>query len=137
MLSSDLDLLSHSHVQCAQFIGLVATNRHAPHSIAENVLIAGAVSSFFFLCCPIDDHSILLFPRMTTSHLLPSHLFLFRFLSSSLLFPFVKSIFLDCFLSLISRQSRLSLQLLWVWRERKSEQGECSCWSACLMVETP
>lgn len=39
MLSSDLDLLSHSHVECAQFIGPVSTNRHASHSIAKSVLI--------------------------------------------------------------------------------------------------
>lgn len=39
MLSSDLDLLSCSLVECAQFIGLVSTNRDAPYSIAKSILI--------------------------------------------------------------------------------------------------
>lgn len=40
MLSSDLDLLSHSHVEFGQFIGPVSTNTDAPFSIAKSVLIA-------------------------------------------------------------------------------------------------
>lgn len=40
MLSSDPDLLSHSHVEYARFIGPVAINRDAPSSIARSVFIA-------------------------------------------------------------------------------------------------
>lgn len=94
MLSSDLDLLSHSHVQCAQFIGLVATNRHAPHSIAESVLIAGAVSFSFFYVVPLMVTPSCRSPEWL--HPFSSHLTFFSlgfYPPLCYLFPFVKSIF--------------------------------------------
>lgn len=89
MLSSDCDLLSHSHVECAQFIGPVSINRDAPNSIAKSVFIAKP----FFFKLSIDAHSIPLFPCVTASLLLPHH-FPFSFLSPSVPFPFVRSIFI-------------------------------------------
>lgn len=97
-LSSDLDLLSHSHVECAQFIGPVSTNRHAFHSIAKSVLfyvilLMVTPSCFLELLHPFS--SITLFSTVFCHPLYHSP-------SSSLCL----------FLSLVSWQSHLSLQLL-------------------------
>lgn len=81
MLSSDLDLLSHSHVECAQFIGPVSTNRDAPYSIAKSVLIE-VQFPFYVILSMVTPIS----PRVTTSLFFP-YLFLFSFLSPSM--PFV------------------------------------------------
>lgn len=62
ILSSDLDLLSHSHVECAQFIVSVSTNRDAPYSIAKSVLIA--VQFLFYV--------ILLMVTVSLSYYIPS-----------------------------------------------------------------
>ena len=135
MLSSDLDLLSHSHVQCAQFIGLVATNRHAPHSIAESVLITGAFSFscfffFFFYVVPLMVTPSCRSPEWL--HPFSSHLtfFLFRFLSSSLLFPFVKSIFF-CFCPSFPG-SPTSASSYCGSGERGSQSGESACVGVCV-----
>lgn len=96
MLSSDLNLLSYSHVECVQFIGPVSTNRDASYSIAKSVLIA--VQCFFMFSCWWS--LLTTFPWNTTS-LFFSHHLLVGFLLLSTLFPFVKSIFIfvSCFLT--------------------------------------
>lgn len=88
MLSSDLDLLSHSHVECAQFIVPVSTNRDVPYSIAKSVLIA--VQFLFYVSLLMVIPSCC-FPELL--HLFSSFTF-FSFLSPSLPYPFVKSIFI-------------------------------------------
>ncbi len=127
MLSSDLDLLSHSHVECAQFIGPVSTNRDAPYSIAKSVLIA-VQFLFYVVLLMVTPAPCYYIPSLPTP-------FPLQFSVALYAIPLLSNPFL--FLSLVSWQSHLSLQLLLVWRERKSKQGVCSHWSVCLMVETP
>lgn len=125
MLSSDLDLLSHSHVQCAQFIGLVATNRHAPHSIAESVLIAGAVSFSFFYVVPLMVTPSCRSPEWL--HPFSSHLTFFSlgfYPPLCYLFPFVKSIFFFC---LSFPGSPTSASSYCGSGERGSQSGESAC----------
>lgn len=95
MLSSDLDLLSHSHVECAQFIGPIRTNRDAPPLNCPECFHCRAAS---FLCYPITGHAIPPFLWETAS-LFFSHLFLFSFLfPSSVTLSFVKVHFYICLL---------------------------------------
>lgn len=72
MLSSDLDLLSHSHVDCAQFIGPVSTNTDAPYSIAKSVLIAVQFLFYVILLMVIPSP----FCQATTFFLISHPLFL-------------------------------------------------------------
>lgn len=98
MLSSDLDLLSHSHVECAQFIGPVSTNRDAPYSIAKSVLIA-VQFLFYVILLMVTPIPVSLSYRISFP---PSpFFFLFPSLSPPMPFPFVKSIFIfvSCFLA--------------------------------------
>lgn len=105
MLSSDLDLLSHSHVECAQFIGPVSTNRDASYWIAKSVLIA--VQFLFYvvllMVTPPPCFPELLHPISSLTFF--SSVFYRPLCHSPLLSPFL-------FLSLVSWQSHLSLQLL-------------------------
>lgn len=89
MLSSDLDLLSHSHVECAQFIGPVSTNRDAPYSIAKSVLMAVQFLFYVVLLMVTPFHH---FPELP--HLFSFLTFSLPFLSHFVLLPFVKSIFI-------------------------------------------
>lgn len=88
MLSSALDLLSHSHVVCPQFIGPVTTNRDVPQPIVKSALVA---VQFLFLCYLSDGHSI---PLSLPELLQPFSLTFFSFLLPYMPFPFVKSNFI-------------------------------------------
>ncbi len=98
MLSSDLDLLSHRHAVCAQFIGPVTTNRDAPQPIVKSVFIA--VQFLFYVIfvrvtpsCPLSE---LLQPFSLTFFSLVS-----SYMPPPTPHPFVKSnfIFVSCFLA--------------------------------------
>lgn len=78
MVSSDLDLLSHSHVQCDQFIGPASTNKDASYSTAESVLNA-LQFLFYIVLLVVTLHP---YPCLTFSFLVLSFVkFILIFLS--------------------------------------------------------
>lgn len=118
MLSSDVDLLSQSHSESPQFVGSDLTDRQVPTLLPRAALV---VLQFLFYVTP---------PMV--SALSPSCTVL-SLQSASTLSPPPSSV---CFCLSVC-QIHLSLQLLSVWRERKSKQEVSSYCSVCLMVGTP
>lgn len=121
MLSSDLDLLSHSHVECAQFIGPVSTNRHASHSIAKSFLIG--VQFLFYV--------ILL--MVTPSYCFPELLRLITFFSSVFCCPLCHSLHqVHVYFRLLFPGSPTSASSYCRSGERGSQSGENALVGVCV-----
>lgn len=126
MLSSDLDLLSHSHVECFQFIGPVSANRDARCSIAKSVLIAGQllfISSYWWsLLTPLSPELLM---YILFLHSLSSP----QFSHPSILFPFCQVNFYFCLLFPFSPTSASSCRGS---GERGSQSRENTCVGVCV-----